>query len=346
MSSDENIKIDYDTHWKEIIEAQFEDFIAFFLPDAYEIIDFEQPVEFLEQEFHKLIADKFKKGKAINDKLVKVFLKDGTEKWILIHIEVQSSHETDFAKRMFIYFYRIFDKYEQELTPLAIYTGESVPRNYDRFEYNFLGTKNTYKFNAYQVRKAKEADLLQSDNPFALAVLATKYSYQFKGDKYKKFTFKKELFALAEKKKYSYIQVSNLLKFIFFILRLPNNLEIQFINDVNNTFEKSENMYKLKDRFLSEHIHSLVYGESLEQYRQKIAEETEKLKEEKREVEEKARKAEEEARKAEEEARKAEEINRKAIEIMLVQTSLSITEIASMIGVSEEIVLAIRKEME
>ena len=149
---------------------------------------------------------------------------------------------------------------------------------------------------------------------------------------YKKFTFKKELFALAEKKKYSYIQVSNLLKFIFFILRLPNNLEIQFINDVNNTFEKSENMYKLKDRFLSEHIHSLVYGESLEQYRQKIAEETEKLKEEKREVEEKAR--------------KAEEINRKAIEIMLVQTSLSITEIASMIGVSEEIVLAIRKEME
>ena len=86
MSSDENIKIDYDTHWKEIIEAQFEDFIAFFLPDAYEIIDFEQPVEFLEQEFHKLIADKFKKGKAINDKLVKVFLKDGTEKWILILI--------------------------------------------------------------------------------------------------------------------------------------------------------------------------------------------------------------------------------------------------------------------
>ncbi|MGB1205077.1 MAG: hypothetical protein ACPG5B_05490 [Chitinophagales bacterium] len=314
MSSYENKKIDYDTHWKEIIETQFEDFIAFFLPEAYEIIDFEQPVEFLEQEFHKLIADKFKKGKVINDKLVKVFLKDGTEKWILIHIEVQSSHETDFARRMFIYFYRIFDKYEQEVTALAIYTGESVPRNYDKFEYDFLGTKNTYKFNAYQVRKAKEADLLQSDNPFALAVLATKYSYQFKGDKHKKFTFKKQLVALAEKKKYSYSQISNLLKFIFFILRLPNDLEKQFIHDVDSTFKKSENMYKLKDRFLSEHIHLLVYGESLEQYRQKID-------------------------------KKVEEANRKAIEIMLTQTGLSIAEIASMIDVSQETVLAIQKKM-
>ena len=128
------------------------------------------------------------------------------------------------------------------------------------------------------------------------------------------------------------------MKFIFFILRLPNNLEIQFINDVNNTFEKSENMYKLKDRFLSEHIHSLVYGESLEQYREKIAEETARLKEEKREVEEKARKA-------EEEVRKAEETKRKAIEIMLVQTSLSIAQIASMIDVSEEIVLKIQKKI-
>ena len=78
-------------------------------------------------------------------------------------------------------------------------------------------------------------------------------------------------------------------------------------------------MYKLKDRFLSEHIHSLVYGESLEQHIQKeVAEET---------------------------RRKIEEVNKKAIAIMLVQTSLSIAQIASMIDVSEEIVLKLQKKI-
>ena len=58
--------IDYDTHWKEIITNLFEDFIAFFMPNAYPLVDFNQPVEFLEQELHKIVADNKKKGKVIS----------------------------------------------------------------------------------------------------------------------------------------------------------------------------------------------------------------------------------------------------------------------------------------
>lgn len=74
MKTEEQLYIDYDTQWKEIITNLFEDFIVFFLPNAYPIIDFDEPIEFLEQELHKIIADKKKKGKVINDKLVKVKL--------------------------------------------------------------------------------------------------------------------------------------------------------------------------------------------------------------------------------------------------------------------------------
>ncbi len=131
---------DYDTHWKEMNSHLFQDFIAFFLPELSSLIDFSKPVVFLEQELHKIVADNTKKGKKISDKLAKVFLKNGEEKRILIHIEVQASAETDFPKRMFTYFYRIFDQYSKEIAAIAIYTGGKIPKNYQQYEYHFFQT--------------------------------------------------------------------------------------------------------------------------------------------------------------------------------------------------------------
>ncbi len=88
---------DYDAYWKEIVTVLFEDCMRFFLPEVGAQIDFDYPPEFLEQELHKLIADETKQGKIYNDKLAKVRLKDGSERWLLIYIEVQSYRETDFA---------------------------------------------------------------------------------------------------------------------------------------------------------------------------------------------------------------------------------------------------------
>jgi len=56
------------------------------------------------------------------DKLVKVFLLSGREKWVLIHIEVQGYPDADFEERMFIYYYCIFDKYKTKVVSLAILT--------------------------------------------------------------------------------------------------------------------------------------------------------------------------------------------------------------------------------
>ena len=189
MENEQTIPIDYDVRWKEIITDLFEDFVAFFMPEAYEIIDFSQEVVFLEQELLKLFPDKERKGKVVNDKLVKVRLKSGEEKWILIHIEVQSSYETDFTERMFTYFYRIWDKYRQKVTAIAIYTGDNVPKSNDNYAYEFLGTKLSYQFNVYKVMDAPEETLLASENPFALAILASKYLQKSKKDYDKRYAF-------------------------------------------------------------------------------------------------------------------------------------------------------------
>jgi len=63
-----------------------------------------------------------KVGRRIVDKLVKVFLADGSEKWLLIHIEVQGYQEQNFSERIYIYNYRIFDRYKKEVISLALLT--------------------------------------------------------------------------------------------------------------------------------------------------------------------------------------------------------------------------------
>jgi len=108
------------------------------LPHIYPLVNWSKPVVSLEQEFHKLIGDKYKGDHVISDKLLKFHLKAGGEQWILVHVEVESAAKPNVPERMFVYFYRIFDKEGKVVTALAIFAGDSLPKNYDRYEYELL----------------------------------------------------------------------------------------------------------------------------------------------------------------------------------------------------------------
>ena len=69
------------------------------------------------------------------DKLVKVWRKNGTEIWVLIHVEVQSQDEADFAERMFVYHYRISDKYRCPVVSLAVLGDERRNWKPEKFGY-------------------------------------------------------------------------------------------------------------------------------------------------------------------------------------------------------------------
>lgn len=110
---------DYDSPWKEIIESYFEQFIAFFFIEAHPDIDWSCGYEFLDKELAQVVREA-ESGRTIVDKLVKVWLKDGEETWLLIHIEVQSQAQADFPLRMFTYNYRLFDRYQKEVVSFAV----------------------------------------------------------------------------------------------------------------------------------------------------------------------------------------------------------------------------------
>jgi hypothetical protein len=161
-----------DILWKGLIEDIFPWFIPFFLPEHEYLFNLHKPVAFLDKELQQLFAqEEDVRHPKFVDKLVKVFTTQGDEQWVLIHIEVQGQSKEDFARRMFTYFYRIFDRYGVAVTAIALFTDDNPSFMPDRYEYNFAGTQYVYCFNTYKVLQQDEQALAQSSNPFAIAVL-------------------------------------------------------------------------------------------------------------------------------------------------------------------------------
>lgn len=235
-----------DILWKEIIEDLFEDFLQFFMPDLYEKVDFSKGYEFLDQELSKIV-DKTLFGKKISDRLVKVFLKDGAENWILIHIEVQGYYEIQFSERMFKYFYRIYDKYSKKIVALTIFTDARKGYEPSSYNYTFHGTELSYKYNTYKLLAHRDEEFINDDNPFALVMLAGLYTIKSKKSDDLRYRFKTKLLRLLIKKKYSSDKIRRIFSFLDGILFLPTTLEQQFKDDVTQIAGGDETMPIVKE---------------------------------------------------------------------------------------------------
>lgn len=322
-----NLPIDHDTRWKVLITILFEDFVAFFLPHVYELVDWTKPVESLDQELYELVADKFKGGTVINDKLFKVHLKGGKEQLLLIHIEVQSSYEANFQERMFVYFYRIFDRRGKIVTALGVFTSDLLPKDYNRYEYNLLGTKAIYEYNTYCVKHAAEEELLTSSNPFAIAVLAAKYLNKSKRKDDLRYDYKRKLFRLAAERNYSRDKIRAMFQFIHLLLVLPADLEQKFLIEMKDTYQierpKFNEFEKKRAAMLGDAMFEVLYGQNMAETLAIKLEEGKK-----RVIEEVAQKGQE------------------AVKNMLKMTDLSVEQIAAIQGISKQEVLDIQANMD
>ncbi|MBM7571409.1 hypothetical protein [Aquibacillus albus] len=238
---------DYDGLWKQLIHELFEEFTLFFLPNLAEEINFSRKPDFLQQELFQEIV-KEKKGKLVADQIVKVYLKSGEEKWILIHVEVQGDPDPDFPKRMFRYYYRIYDKFNRDIVAIALLTDDSKGFRPDTHHYSLHGTSLTYKYNMYKFNDHEEKELIESNNPFAIAVLAAKYANESKDDEVKRYRFKRKLFRLILQKS-SYppverrIYIATLIYFIDYLLQIPLELTKKLRDELIQTKGVKEMVY-------------------------------------------------------------------------------------------------------
>jgi len=97
-------RADYDNPWQEVLERYFRECLALCLPQAHAEIDWGLAPVFLDKELRQVTPDA-ELGLRRVDKLAQVWRPDGAEAWVLIHVEVQSQAEAEFAERMYVWGY-------------------------------------------------------------------------------------------------------------------------------------------------------------------------------------------------------------------------------------------------
>jgi predicted transposase/invertase (TIGR01784 family) len=234
-----------DILWKSALEDLFDDFLRFFYPDADQLFDIERGFEYLDKELDQLFPpdEDIYALKYVN-KLVKVFMRNGQEEWILIHIEVQGYTDRDFAKRMFQYYYRILDKYDKPITAFAIFADANKSFHPKHYKRGFLGTEVYYSYNTYKIIDQDDEQLEASNNPFAMAVLTAKLALS--GKKMKDEQLFDLAFGLAKRllsKQIPKLKIRKVMSFLRHYLHFENNeMIVKFEQEISILTERSITM--------------------------------------------------------------------------------------------------------
>jgi predicted transposase/invertase (TIGR01784 family) len=232
----------FDSPWKDIIECFFPQFMEFFIPESVADIDWNKKVRFLDKEFQK-ISKESEVGKRYADKLVEVTLKNNVKKWILIHIEIQAGKEEKFSERMFVYNYRIYDRFRIPVTSIAILADETLSWNPGPFKYGMWGSQMGLDYIRIKLLdyKDKSTYIENTNNPFSIVVKAHLKALETRKDSTLRKQWKFELTKLLYEKGYSKKEVLNLYSFIDWVLSLPKELEEIFLQELN-IYEKEKKM--------------------------------------------------------------------------------------------------------
>ena len=234
--------MDFDSPWKEALDAYFEAFVRLALPDLHAAVDWSREPEALDQELQQ-IAPEGETGRLAIDKLVRVWLLDGTDRWILIHVEVQTSRASGFPRRMEVYHHRILDKYNREVVSIAVLADDSPSWRPDRIAWSAFGCSREF---VYPVLKpldfaGREAELEASDNPFAKVVLAHLTTIRLRGDAPSRLEWKWRIVRGLFEQGWPAEDIRRLFRFVDWLIELPDEFKEEFWDRVD-AYQKEKTM--------------------------------------------------------------------------------------------------------
>jgi hypothetical protein len=174
----------YDILWKGLIEEVMEDLLLFVEPGIGGELDLDRGFVFLDKELAEIYPEPDQPAKTrVVDKLVKAFLRDGTERWMMFHLEVEGGNNKDFPSRMFNYFIRVFSKYGRPVAAIAVLTGKYGANMPGAYEDRCLWMRARYEYKTLALTDYPDEVLEESTNPFAIVLLVAKETLlQVEGD--------------------------------------------------------------------------------------------------------------------------------------------------------------------
>ncbi|MEK7396775.1 MAG: hypothetical protein AAB116_07540, partial [Candidatus Poribacteria bacterium] len=181
------------------------------------------------------------------------------------HIEIQSQRDTSFAKRMYVYNYRIFDRYDRFVISLAVLGDEHPSWKPSQFGYNMWGFKVGIEFPIIKLLDYRDrwSELEESQNPFAIVVMAHLKTQETSNSYEDRKRWKSNLAKLLYKRNHERDYIIQLLKFIDWIMYLPDELNKNFWQEVREYGEENLMPYVLS-------IERIAFKEGMQEEGQRL----------------------------------------------------------------------------
>lgn len=237
-----NAPDDYDSPWKTALVRYFPEFLAFYFPTAHESIDWTVSHRFLEQELAQIVADA-ELGRRRVDCLVEVTLTTAKQEWVYIHVEVQGRRDKTFAERLFIYNYRLYDRYRRAVATLAVLADTNLGWRPEGFSYELLGSRTSIEFATAKILDyADQLDaLMDNPNPFALVTAAHLLTQQTRRNPAGRYDAKWQLARLLYERDWDKQRILDLFGIIDWLMKLPQDLDKQLWTSIQ-TLERNKAM--------------------------------------------------------------------------------------------------------
>ncbi len=142
--------ITQDELWKLIIPVIWSPLIHFCMDDLADKIDFTKKPVFLDKELKRLMPRGKSKNRVV-DVLMRVHLKDGSTKNILLHLEVQAYFDPELAQRVYQYYYRISDSFQEPIETLVIMIDDDPDYRPSHYRQSFGQTELNFTFRLFKL---------------------------------------------------------------------------------------------------------------------------------------------------------------------------------------------------
>lgn len=236
--------IDLDSPWKDALDLYFDPFLQLLFPEIFGDIDWSHGYEFLDKELLQVVPEA-EQGKGVVDKFVKVWRKNGEENWLLLHIEVQSQEEKDFARRMFVYNYRIFDRYNRDVVSLAVLGDDRPTWRPSLYKFELWRCRKEFEFPVIKLLDClpRADELEKSDNPMATVVLAHLRALETRKEPGERRNWKFRLVRNLYERGMAATEIRQLFRLIDWMMQLPRDIEGLFREDLNRMEEDKHMPY-------------------------------------------------------------------------------------------------------
>ena len=259
---------DYDELWKDFIAEFWREILKKFIPDLYAKADLNHEPEFLDKELHEITSalepEDSTSHKRYVDELIKIFLRDGSDEWVLLHVEIQGRGGEDISLRMFRYYCLIFIRHSRNPAALAILTAKRPKREGEPgiYKTEVFGTSIEYKYNLVKAYALSDEELTSGNSIVDLFIYSTKIAAKYRKSRKKKLGYMKTILQLLHDKGFTDMQSTIFIMFLERVMRLGDEKYVlEFDSEVNKIFNEGDK--RMRRKTVAERIYESGIADTL-----------------------------------------------------------------------------------